>query len=138
MKRLKNILQVFLVSFFVIGLAIWYKLDKTSSLDTKRFPFWMTLFIKVNFVKRYLKYNLLTSLTLVCALFTINVSCKLLCAQYFNPIIVWIQDKRDTFHLTWNIKLITAAIYLFKFNNGNTRKFCEIYSKLTIKTPERS
>ena len=100
MKRLKNILQVFLVSFFVIGLAIWYKLDKTSSLDTKSFPFWMTLFIKVNFLKRYLKYNLLTSLTLVCALFTINVSCKLLCAQYFNPIIVWIQDKRDTFHLT--------------------------------------
>ena len=28
-------------------------------------------------------------------------------------------------------------IYLFKFNNGNTRKRCEICSKLTIKTPKR-
>ena len=26
-------------------------------------------------------------------------------------------------------------IYLFKFNNRNTRKRCEIFSKLTIKTP---
>ena len=26
-------------------------------------------------------------------------------------------------------------IYLFKFNNRNTRKRCEICSKLTIKTP---
>ena len=28
-------------------------------------------------------------------------------------------------------------IYLFKVNNGNTRKKCEICSKLTIKTPEQ-
>ena len=28
-------------------------------------------------------------------------------------------------------------IYLFKVNNKNTRKRCEICSKLTIKTPER-
>ena len=27
-------------------------------------------------------------------------------------------------------------IYLFKINNRNTRKRCEICSKLTIKTPE--
>ena len=26
--------------------------------------------------------------------------------------------------------------YMFKVNNRNTRKRCEIYSKLTIKTPE--
>ena len=31
---------------------------------------------------------------------------------------------------------IPADIYLFKVNNGNTRKVCEICSKLTIKTPE--
>ena len=31
-----------------------------------------------------------------------------------------------------------ANIYLFKVNNRNTRKRCEICSKLTIKTPERS
>ena len=30
-----------------------------------------------------------------------------------------------------------ANIYLFKVNNKNTRKRCEICSKLTIKTPER-
>ena len=29
-----------------------------------------------------------------------------------------------------------ANIYLFKVNNRNTRKRCEIFSKLTIKTPE--
>ena len=39
-------------------------------------------------------------------------------------------------------KLITfscqaANIYLFKVNNRNTRKRCEICSKLTIKTPEQ-
>ena len=34
-------------------------------------------------------------------------------------------------------KKITANIYLFKVNNKNTRKRCEICSKLTIKTPER-
>ena len=32
---------------------------------------------------------------------------------------------------------ILANIYLFKFNNRNLRKRCEICSKLTIKTPER-
>ena len=30
-----------------------------------------------------------------------------------------------------------ANIYLLKVNNSNTRKRCEICSKLTIKTPER-
>ena len=30
-----------------------------------------------------------------------------------------------------------AGIYLLKVNNKNTRKKCEICSKLTIKTPER-
>ena len=30
-----------------------------------------------------------------------------------------------------------ADIYLFKVNNRNTRKSCEIFSKLTIKTKER-
>ena len=32
---------------------------------------------------------------------------------------------------------IPANIYLFKVNIRNTKKRCEIYSKLTIKTPER-
>ena len=30
-----------------------------------------------------------------------------------------------------------TGICLIKFNNRNTRTMCEIYSKLTIKTPER-
>ena len=32
---------------------------------------------------------------------------------------------------------IPVNIYLFKVNNRNTRKTCEIFSKLTIKTLER-
>ena len=32
---------------------------------------------------------------------------------------------------------VPANISLFKVNNRNTRKRCEICSKLTIKTPER-
>ena len=43
------------------------------------------------------------------------------------------------FHVVLQTTLIlnAANIYLFKFNNRNTRKRCEICSKLTIKTPER-
>ena len=33
--------------------------------------------------------------------------------------------------------LFPANIYLFKFNNANFRKMCEISSKLTVKTPKR-
>ena len=33
--------------------------------------------------------------------------------------------------------LYPANIYLFKVNNRNTTKMCEICSKLTIKTPEQ-
>ena len=33
--------------------------------------------------------------------------------------------------------LYLAVIYLFKVNNGNLRKMCEISSKLVINTPER-
>ena len=36
-----------------------------------------------------------------------------------------------------NAKSIPANTYLFKFNNRNTRKRGEIFSKLTIKKPER-
>ena len=35
-----------------------------------------------------------------------------------------------------NPRYIPANIYLFKVNNRNTRKRCEIFSKSTIKTPE--
>ena len=36
------------------------------------------------------------------------------------------------------ISYYLANIYLFKVNNRNTRKRCEVFSKLTIKTPEPS
>ena len=36
-----------------------------------------------------------------------------------------------------NINYYPAGNYMFKVNNRNTRTRCEIYSKLTIKTPER-
>ena len=35
------------------------------------------------------------------------------------------------------MSVTSPNIYLFKVNNRNTRKKCEIYSKLTTKTPER-
>ena len=34
-------------------------------------------------------------------------------------------------------KYPTAIIYLFKVNNRNTKKRCEIWSKFAIKTPEQ-
>ena len=34
-------------------------------------------------------------------------------------------------------RMIPANIYLLKFNNKNSRKMCEIFWKLTIKTTER-
>ena len=34
--------------------------------------------------------------------------------------------------ITQSLRSIPAKIYLFKFNNRNTRKICEICSKLTI------
>ena len=34
-------------------------------------------------------------------------------------------------------KAFPANTYLFKFSDRNTRKTCEISSKLTVKTPER-
>ena len=36
-----------------------------------------------------------------------------------------------------NYKTYPVNIYLLKVSNRNTRKRCEIWSKLTIKTPER-
>ena len=35
------------------------------------------------------------------------------------------------------ITVYPTNIYLLKVNNRNTRKMCEIYSKLKIKSPER-
>ena len=45
----------------------------------------------------------------------------------------FILDQNDNFLKM----LIPTNIYLFKVNNGNFGKLCEICSKLTMKTPER-
>ena len=37
----------------------------------------------------------------------------------------------------FQVSTVLAGIYLLKVNNRNTRTRCEIYSKLTIKAPER-
>ena len=42
-------------------------------------------------------------------------------------------EPESTF-ISWGIP---ANIYIIKFDNRNTRKRCEIFSKLTIKTPEQ-
>ena len=42
--------------------------------------------------------------------------------------------KIGIFQLTKSL-YTTAGIYLLKFNNKSTRTMCEIYSKVTIKTP---
>ena len=42
--------------------------------------------------------------------------------------------KPIPFHIETNY---LANIYLLKLNNGNSRKRCEICSRLLIKTPER-
>ena len=43
------------------------------------------------------------------------------------------------FYTSWKFhkKTDSGGIYLLKVNNRNTRARCQIYSKLTIKTPER-
>ena len=44
--------------------------------------------------------------------------------------------NRQTWH-SWDTGLIPVKMHLLKFNNRNTKKSCEICSKLTIKTTER-
>ena len=57
-------------------------------------------------------------------------------ANSFIPRDTW-QFKFNTFF--WNIfdGSLAANIYLFKVNNRNPRKSCEMCSNLTVKTPKR-
>ena len=53
----------------------------------------------------------------------------------FWPEFLWdIETGSDQFN---SFRANLANSYLFKVNKGNIRKRCEIYSKLTIKAPER-
>ena len=47
------------------------------------------------------------------------------------------ESKKNKNILDRNLRNYPAINYLFKVNNRNARKSCEICSKLTIKTPER-
>ena len=49
-------------------------------------------------------------------------------------------EKRSNLHQSVKSRIkdyFPADIYLFKVNYGITKTMCEIFSKLTIKTPER-
>ena len=46
--------------------------------------------------------------------------------------------KIEKFPPTLRVRLTPAGNYMFKVNNRSTRTRCEIYSKLTIKTPTRT
>ena len=48
----------------------------------------------------------------------------------------WLRPCRECTGLVLIHFLCPASNFLFKFNNSNTRKRCEICSKLTIKTPK--
>ena len=53
---------------------------------------------------------------------------------FFVFYILWFNEGKNLVKSNLN----PAGIYLLKVNNRNTRTRCEICSKLTIKTPERS
>ena len=54
---------------------------------------------------------------------------------YLNMVYLkWCISKKKNETFLWSIPV---NIYLFKVNNRNIRKKCEIFSKLTTKTPER-
>ena len=65
---------------------------------------------------------------------------KELMKEDFNTVIIilWKWDNRVEVAIVFLelCGLFPAGIYMFKLNNGNTRKMCEIFSKLTIKTTE--
>ena len=50
-----------------------------------------------------------------------------------------LRNNHDQFSTSTNTRtnILPVSIYLHKVNNRNTRTRCEIYSKLTIKIPER-
>ena len=50
---------------------------------------------------------------------------------------MYVNDNQSSVLIYCETILFPVGIYLFKVNNKNTRKWCEICPKLTIKTPER-
>ena len=60
-------------------------------------------------------------------------SCDWLCSK---DISLQFHCKRTSFQLFFSEFSKPTDIYLFKLNNGETRKVCSVYSKLIIKTSE--
>ena len=63
-----------------------------------------------------------------------------MCQEYLG--MIWMIFCSSEYNYKWSCvneigSNFPANIYLFKVNNKNTRKKCEKFSKLTIKTPER-
>ena len=56
--------------------------------------------------------------------------------QFLILKIIHVELSKEFIHLKCNENIL-AGNYMFKVNNRNTRTWCEICSKLTIKTPER-
>ena len=49
----------------------------------------------------------------------------------------FVNENASVTYFCWFVSPCPASIYLLRVNNRNTKKRCEICSKLTIKTPER-
>ena len=56
--------------------------------------------------------------------------------QFLILKIIHVELSKEFIHLKCNENILTGNC-MFKVNNRNTRTWCEIYSKVTIKTPER-
>ena len=52
--------------------------------------------------------------------------------DFEQVLLCWVFQGEEAF----SNSVYWVNIYLFKFNNGNTRIICEIFSKLTVKTLE--
>ena len=64
--------------------------------------------------------------------------CKNVKVKYFPKELVKVNYIITGCKISYSMRRNNPAnIYLFKFKNRNTRKRCEVSSKLTIKTPER-
>ena len=73
-------------------------------------------------------------------MFVLMISVDLDRLQLPENISTILPEKNDHINLLFSfLPLVSylAGNYMFKVNNRNTRTRCEIYSKLTIKTPER-
>ena len=110
------------------NLATWHtKETSLFSVQTDEFPY-------SNF--KMLRTNLILDRPERVLLITAKLTMKMVFYFYSMSNFFLLSQERVPVYLALRTP-IPANIYLFKVNNGNIRKRCEICSKLTIKTPER-